>query len=619
MRRKLLLLGLAAMTGSWSQPAVGQTISINFNNGGATLLDPTDEVGFVPATNWNNFRNNGGLGLFNPDPTPLVDSTGNESSATIAWEVGASYFNSNNGVGNQRMMEGWFGLNEGDFGYITIEDLPASFTTATYDAYIYFDSDRTAPNERTMTFHVGDTSLTGVEFPANFQGTFHEAIDGGVGNYVVFRDLSSSTFELTADSSEGRAAITGIQLTTLPEPDPTPLPDPNDPIHAYIASDNANSDDRWQDLYGASHWNFNGAELVDVSSEHTSITSAYRLIDPVQGFGGDTSPFEPGNMTYELWVRPGDVDADHQVIFETGGGQNGTSISITDSTIRLLNSTGDERMFDMEVSLDGVDTTDFMQIVAALNSEEDEITLTVNGAAGGSVSTSETGPVGRGGNRASLFSWGSGIQNLGNPLDEGGGTFNLGGRTELPDMTPEGLREFAGEIAVMNVYARAFTAAEVTSAFEAMLGQSLLGDYNRDGILDVADLNLQAEAIASGDLAFDENGDGTVSVSDRTLWVNEYAGTWMGDSNLDGEFNSADFVAVFTAGKFEQDVEATWDEGDWNGDQRFTSSDFVAAFSNGGYEAGPFNPQAVAVPEPTLSWTLLCASGLLSLALRRSR
>ena len=61
----------------------------------------------------------------------------------------------------------------------------------------------------------------------------------------------------------------------------------------------------------------------------------------------------------------------------------------------------------------------------------------------------------------------------------------------------------------------------------------------------------------------------------------------MGDSNLDGEFNSSDFVFVFTAGKYETGEAATWGEGDWDGNQLFESTDFVAAFSAGGYEVGP--------------------------------
>ncbi|MFC1758641.1 LamG-like jellyroll fold domain-containing protein [Planctomycetota bacterium] len=615
-RQRLVWLALVSLgLSSMAQPLSAETISVNFNNGGATLLGPADEVGFVPATNWNNFQNNGGIGLFNPDSTPLVDSAGAESDATISWEVGASAFNSNNGQGNQRMMEGWFGLNEGDAGYISIEDIPESFTSATYDAYVYFDSDRVAPNERTMSFTVGDTTLAGRELPTNYQGGLFEASGDVAGNYVVFRDLVGSTFTLTADSDEGRAAINGLQITTLPEPDPMLPPDPNLPIHAYDASDDANSDDQWLDMAGNKHWSLIDVERLAVESANTSIQSAYKLVDVLQGSGGDVTPFESGNITYELWVRPGDSDENHQVIFETGGGQNGTSVLMNDETIRLLNSTGNERGFDIDVPLAGVDTTDFVQIVAALNAEDGEITLTVNGSAGGSASASDLGDIGRGGNRASLFTWGGNAASLGNAEDAPGGTFNLGGRTEQEDMTPEGLMEFGGEIALLNVYSRAFDSGEVQTAFNAIVSSGMPGDYNRDGVLDVLDLNLQTDAIESGDLAFDENGDGSVDAADRAIWANDYANTWVGDANLDGEFNSGDFVAVFSAGKFEKIVDATWEEGDWDGDKRFGTSDFVAAFSAGGYEKGP-RPAVNAVPEPNARILLLIAGLLL---LRRKR
>jgi hypothetical protein len=73
--------------------------------------------------------------------------------------------------------------------------------------------------------------------------------------------------------------------------------------------------------------------------------------------------------------------------------------------------------------------------------------------------------------------------------------------------------------------------------------------------------------------------------------------TYFGDSNLDGEFSSADFVTVFAAGKYETGAEAGWDAGDWNGDMIFDSSDFVTAFSGGGYELGP-RAAVASVPEP---------------------
>ena len=81
------------------------------------------------------------------------------------------------------------------------------------------------------------------------------------------------------------------------------------------------------------------------------------------------------------------------------------------------------------------------------------------------------------------------------------------------------------------------------------------------------------------------------------VWATNLKNTWVGDANLDGEFNSADFVEVFQAGKYEKDELALWSEGDWNADERFDSGDFVAAFQNGGYEMG-MRGELAAVPEP---------------------
>ncbi len=90
-------------------------------------------------------------------------------------------------------------------------------------------------------------------------------------------------------------------------------------------------------------------------------------------------------------------------------------------------------------------------------------------------------------------------------------------------------------------------------------------------------------------------------MDDRLFWIEqpEMRHTYLGDTNLDGQFNSADVVQVFVMGKFETGQPATWDTGDWNADQVFDSADFVAAFSRGGYEAGPRSGGGQFVPEPT--------------------
>ena len=151
-------------------------------------------------------------------------------------------------------------------------------------------------------------------------------------------------------------------------------------------------------------------------------------------------------------------------------------------------------------------------------------------------------------------------------------------------------------------------------------GEAIPGDYNNDGDVNLLDVDLQAVEIktATPNLeVFDENGDGEVNYDDRKIWVNDHASTWIGDADLNGLFNSSDFVAVFTAGKYESGEMAGWAEGDWDGNMEFTSSDFVAAFGDGGYEQGPKPAAAAVVPEP--SSILLLLSSLLGLNFLRRK
>ena len=141
-----------------------------------------------------------------------------------------------------------------------------------------------------------------------------------------------------------------------------------------------------------------------------------------------------------------------------------------------------------------------------------------------------------------------------------------------------------------------------------------VGDLDGSGSLDASDLDVLAQYMKDANLAGDFDGDGDVDGDDRVTWIHDVQGSWMGDSNFDGEFSSADFVAVFTTGKYETGEAAGYAEGDWNGDMEFTSGDFVAAFTDGGYEMGP-RAATAAVPEP--SSLALLALGTLLLFPRR--
>ncbi len=175
------------------------------------------------------------------------------------------------------------------------------------------------------------------------------------------------------------------------------------------------------------------------------------------------------------------------------------------------------------------------------------------------------------------------------------------------------------EVVILN---RALTAEEVQQLVSgwASLGPKTPGDVNGDGQADVADLDALAAAIRGGSTqaVYDLNKDGTVNSLDHRAFIVDIKKTWVGDANLNGTFDSADFVAVFQVGEYEDTAaeNSGWAEGDWNGDAEFNSSDFVAAFQDGGFEAGP-RPAVAAVPEPALGFGLVMALGVLASRRRR--
>jgi uncharacterized membrane protein len=133
------------------------------------------------------------------------------------------------------------------------------------------------------------------------------------------------------------------------------------------------------------------------------------------------------------------------------------------------------------------------------------------------------------------------------------------------------------------------------------------GDFDIDGAFDVDDIDILAAVLRDGTqyARYDLNNDQIIDTEDYRVLVEKLANTYFGDSNFDGEFNSADIVAVFIAGQYEDDValNSNWSQGAWNGEGEFDSSDFVLAFQGDGFERGP--RAANAVPEPS-SMVLAC-------------
>jgi autotransporter-associated beta strand protein len=81
-----------------------------------------------------------------------------------------------------------------------------------------------------------------------------------------------------------------------------------------------------------------------------------------------------------------------------------------------------------------------------------------------------------------------------------------------------------------------------------------------------------------------------------------------GDTNLDGQVDAFDLVAMAAGGRYGTALSALWHEGDFTYDGMFTVLDLIAVQSAGTYGAGPYLPEAraaaFAVPEPRTSWLI---------------
>jgi hypothetical protein len=147
------------------------------------------------------------------------------------------------------------------------------------------------------------------------------------------------------------------------------------------------------------------------------------------------------------------------------------------------------------------------------------------------------------------------------------------------------------------------------------------GDFNQNGQLDAADLDglTSALLVGSSDGKYDLDGNGKLESNDRSIWISQLKQTHVGDSNLDGRFNSSDLVRVFQAGEFEDPfpMNSTWEEGDWNGNGDFTTADFVLAFQEGAYVAQATGSLAAPVPEPAAWPVAVAAAMIISARVRR--
>ncbi|HCQ80398.1 MAG TPA: hypothetical protein DIV46_10515, partial [Verrucomicrobiales bacterium] len=155
----------------------------------------------------------------------------------------------------------------------------------------------------------------------------------------------------------------------------------------------------------------------------------------------------------EIWVMPGELNDDYQVIFETGGPSDGTAILMNSFMLRFLHSTGGVNTLDLEVPFTLINPSDFVQILLTLDSDNQAANAYVKGSAGGAISASATALIGVPNGRASLFTW-SGFG--------GGADGALGG---TGGTAPLGVTSFKGSVGLFKIYDRALIEAEADEAY----------------------------------------------------------------------------------------------------------------------------------------------------------
>jgi len=228
--------------------AVGRQYAINFGSN-EQALDAADVAGHqaIEQANWNNASGNtGSLGS-------LVDDQGNARNASVTWSGSPATFALGGTAtnGDQKMMKGYLDTGNDTTTTVTVSDLGQTLDTSSYDVYLYFDGSN-GNQWRKGEYTINGVTLDGEDSEdkdfIDDTNAFQLPVPGGAGNqpyvellnfwdtagnndegnFVVFRNVTGSSFTLTAtpgpNAGVGRAPINGLQIVGKAVPTPTALP-----------------------------------------------------------------------------------------------------------------------------------------------------------------------------------------------------------------------------------------------------------------------------------------------------------------------------------------------------------------------------------------------------------
>jgi hypothetical protein len=203
---------------------IGGRTSMGGTGGGTLIAAPamaaTEVAGVKPAAHWN-----GAANIMGTLPG-LALADGTATAASVAWNSPSMGTNPGewliglaDAAGNARMMNGYLDpTTSSSPATVTVSGLPSAITAGGYDVYVYVTGELgTGTAMRTYNYAIGTTTLTVSQTgptPTSFT-SFTLAPAGGAGNYIVFRNLTATSFTLTATPGTGsqtRAPVNGLQI-----------------------------------------------------------------------------------------------------------------------------------------------------------------------------------------------------------------------------------------------------------------------------------------------------------------------------------------------------------------------------------------------------------------------
>lgn len=227
-------------------------------------------------------------------------------------------------------------------------------------------------------------------------------------------------------------------------------------VHNWDASTDANGDMFWDDTGSQpQNWSLFGPTRQAVDTA-TFISHAWSF-DGVD----DDATVELGNRdgnhdtTIEVWFRPSQLPSgDVTTVVEFGNSPRGISLGLDEDVLVIQYGANPhflETTFDLDVGDDGIDTTDFMQVVVVVDDTNDQLRTYLNGA--GETILASGDP--------SDFS-SKDVSGLAHINGKGGGGLDGSSRVWPTDVY------FSGEIAVIREYWEAFDGGQVAENYRAL-------------------------------------------------------------------------------------------------------------------------------------------------------